>query len=182
MCWKAIRTQQMRGFSVQPCPLARLPLSWVHCHQWFTEWTVVFLAVAVTVWADWDCIPSIRFFFLHFLHFFFYQMSQTVQTFSLSESDAAPIALLSDMFVIWQMGWWKDLNSIRKAQEGTPRCQTISQKPSVINMSSKNITHPWRQMCILNSSSEGSGVGESIHLKTIYYILLIWPAYWDRLI
>lgn len=81
MCWKAIRTQQMRGFSVQPCPLARLPLSWVHCHQWFTEWTVVFLAVAVTVWADWDCIPSIRFFFLHFLHFFLSDVSDSPNIF-----------------------------------------------------------------------------------------------------
>lgn len=135
-----------------------------------------------------DCMSWLRLYsfntilFSTFFTIFFYQMSQTVQTFSLSESDAAPIALLSDMFVIWQMGWWKDLNSIRKAQEGTPRCQMISQKSSVIIMSSKNITHPWRQMCILNSSLEGSGVGESIHLKTIYYILLIWPAYWDRLI
>lgn len=67
--------------------------------------------------------------------------------------------------------------------KGSPCCRTISQQASVVNTSLwTNIAHPWSQMCILNSSSEGSEVGESIHLQTIYFILLIGLAYCAGLI
>lgn len=116
MCWKAIRTQQMRGFNVVPCPLARLPLSWLHCQQWFTEEPQNQNSGSATFFfflsSSSDCLSQLwldSFNMILYSTFSYHdRMSPTVQTYPWSKRDGALMALLSEMFVIWQMGGgWK---------------------------------------------------------------------------
>lgn len=189
MCWKAIRTQQMWGFSVPPFPLARLQLSWLHCHQWFTGGPWNHQSGAATFYrsSGWSSFLQ-----HHSLFYIFFKSSYMIRCLRHTRCQ--------NVMLHWQRcsqtcplsgrsgggGWnWVEAHFKfnRRGSGGNHSHRTISQQASVVNTSPwKNIGHPRSQMCILNSSSEGSGVGESIHLETIYYISLIGPAYGDGLI
>lgn len=183
MCWKAMGRQQKRGVSVPSRPVARLPLSWVHCHQWFTgepwnrnSWAAAFLSSSS------DCMSWLRLYSFHmilFSTFFFFffiierdQMSRSPNTFGVKRwccTDGVTLGHVCHL-ADGENEPGPVLNSTCEAQEGTlPTEPSVRRPASSVHASTwKNFAHPWSQTCILNSSSEGSGVRESIHLETIY--------------